>query len=991
MNEISLDTIKGDADANTNITFAGSDVTTFTQGGQERLRLNTTGAQVTGNIVVSGTVDGRDVAADGVTADAALSRAGGAMGGAITTNSTFDGRDVSVDGTKLDGIESGATADQTDVEIRAAVESASDSNVFTNADHSKLDAIEASADVTDATNVTAAGALMRAGGTMTGGLSGTTASFSSTVSASEYDLPSGGMLDWANGDARIVEGLVNNYSLSFQTYDGSTASTALRLDGNNAATFAGTISSGAISATGSANSGSASHLPAFLASGNYGGGIATRDTKESGWYQQTNGADWHFYHNRTVASDTPTSKIVLSFNSSGNATFAGTISSGAITSTSSMNAAGGYYVSGTEVIDASRNLTSIGNITTAGSTSIQTAGTNTNMTIGTSVSGSTGLLKLISTGDIQLYQYGTSWSTNVTFKGDGNVGIGTPTPYGLTHWQKSSTVNLVATNTGADGQADTTVMSLIGQARGYSNNLSKLASIDFKTDPTTWYYGAITFNVANLDGTDTSRTPLEAMRINRLGNVGIGTTAPEKNLSIGSSQAEGIQFNFDTTNNYRNQILNYWNSSADSRMDFNVARASGATPSTIMSVGHNSNVGIGTTSPTSKLEVIVTQSDTMTDDTAAFAIKGNGSDGILMGQRATAPYAAWIAAGYLPNIGTSHNYPLALQPHGGSVGIGTTSPAQALQVNGNIRINHPDTGSAPGMTAQLQIYGYEGRGAGIKIRDSVNSAASANNREWFIGSGYAQDGFNIGYASDGSQSSYAAQNKLTITTDGKVGIGTPAPSYPLHIQTNDGTTNSTVGNILITNLSTGTTVPGFGGHIQFQAERNNGVNQNIGKIAFQSEVNAGTNISAGLRLYTSSAGTMTEKGRISWDGMWFVNGVRNYYQKITISNNQSYTFDVPIHSTGNGHTVYYECMYNHFGNDTYGARRMGFFSFRSLSNSTSADHVVHNGGNATNAGAWSVSMVGAGTSTPRMRFTKSAGSYSGTGQGYIHVRGGLPV
>ena len=145
VNEISLDTIKGDADANTNITFAGSDVTTFTQGGQERLRLNTTGAQVTGNIVVSGTVDGRDVAADGVTADAALSRAGGAMGGAITTNSTFDGRDVSVDGTKLDGIESGATADQTDVEIRAAVESASDSNVFTNADHSKLDAIEASA------------------------------------------------------------------------------------------------------------------------------------------------------------------------------------------------------------------------------------------------------------------------------------------------------------------------------------------------------------------------------------------------------------------------------------------------------------------------------------------------------------------------------------------------------------------------------------------------------------------------------------------------------------------------------------------------------------------------------------------------------------------------------------------------------------------------------------------------------------------------------
>ena len=62
-------------------------------------------------------------AAQGTTADAALPRTGGAMTGAITTNSTFDGRDVATDGAKLDGIEAGA-------------------------------------DVTDATNVTAAGALM---------------------------------------------------------------------------------------------------------------------------------------------------------------------------------------------------------------------------------------------------------------------------------------------------------------------------------------------------------------------------------------------------------------------------------------------------------------------------------------------------------------------------------------------------------------------------------------------------------------------------------------------------------------------------------------------------------------------------------------------------------------------------------------------------------------------------------------------------------------
>ena len=62
-------------------------------------------------------------ASQGTTADNALPKSGGAMTGAITTNSTFDGRDVATDGTKLDGI-------------------------------------EASADVTDTANVTAAGALM---------------------------------------------------------------------------------------------------------------------------------------------------------------------------------------------------------------------------------------------------------------------------------------------------------------------------------------------------------------------------------------------------------------------------------------------------------------------------------------------------------------------------------------------------------------------------------------------------------------------------------------------------------------------------------------------------------------------------------------------------------------------------------------------------------------------------------------------------------------
>ena len=75
---------------------------------------------------------------------------------AATDSNVFTDADHS----KLNAIEASATADQTNAEIAAAVEAASDSNTFTDADHSKLNAIEASADVTDATNVDAAGALM---------------------------------------------------------------------------------------------------------------------------------------------------------------------------------------------------------------------------------------------------------------------------------------------------------------------------------------------------------------------------------------------------------------------------------------------------------------------------------------------------------------------------------------------------------------------------------------------------------------------------------------------------------------------------------------------------------------------------------------------------------------------------------------------------------------------------------------------------------------
>ncbi len=68
------------------------------------------------------------------------------LGGNLDTQTfTVDGRDVGTDGTKLDTVETSATADQTGAEIKSAYEGESDTNAFTDADHSKLDGIASSA------------------------------------------------------------------------------------------------------------------------------------------------------------------------------------------------------------------------------------------------------------------------------------------------------------------------------------------------------------------------------------------------------------------------------------------------------------------------------------------------------------------------------------------------------------------------------------------------------------------------------------------------------------------------------------------------------------------------------------------------------------------------------------------------------------------------------------------------------------------------------
>ena len=117
-------------------------------GAGARLATTETGIDVTGSITVSGNVDGRDVAADGILLDA-IEAGADVTDTANVVAALTAGTNITIAG---DG-----TISSTDTNTTYSVQDGELSqNNFTNDDHDKLNEIEASADVTDTANVVAA-------------------------------------------------------------------------------------------------------------------------------------------------------------------------------------------------------------------------------------------------------------------------------------------------------------------------------------------------------------------------------------------------------------------------------------------------------------------------------------------------------------------------------------------------------------------------------------------------------------------------------------------------------------------------------------------------------------------------------------------------------------------------------------------------------------------------------------------------------------------
>jgi hypothetical protein len=213
--------------------------------------------------------------------------------------------------------------------------------------------------------------------------------------------------------------------------------------------------------------------------------------------------------------------------------------------------------------------------------------------------------------------------------------------------------------------------------------------------------------------------------------------------------------------------------------------------------------GIGTTTPVNKLEVVTTKADPATTGLAAngnFRLGATGFTHVLDFGVSTGTYS-WLQARDKSNYAT--NYNLVLNPNGGNIGIGTSSPSAKLNLSGGgFRIfdGFANNVARPGLNTSA-IGNYEIRGVGAGggstqadgaddgfIRISAGGGNSSNTQSSIDITGYSS----VADMNNNILMRTAGLERLRIDLNGNVGIGTSTPTTKLYVN-GDITANSVAG------------------------------------------------------------------------------------------------------------------------------------------------------------------------------------------------------
>ncbi len=310
---------------------------------------------------------------------------------------------------------------------------------------------------------------------------------------------------------------------------------------------------------------------------------------------------------------------------------------------------------------------------------------------------------LISGGTFRIKNFSGSSLAEFQNDGDvyipGNVGIGTNSPESPLHISNSTDELLKLTSTGANSEIR------------FSPNTS---AFDVRI-------GATASSANSEFYVETAGT--KRLYVDNSGNVGIGTTSPSQKLQVaGHTRISGVGngLYFDTTGSTESNVIATINDyetliatnrgsagfgvigNSDIRFGFGTSYNTAQTKLYIN--GSSGNVGIGTTSPSQKLDIQDGQL-TFTQSALNQAVSGRirfneySSDSSVSGAYIQYNGASNYLQMFTNSETTDYEFlralrgsHLSLQPSGGNVGIGTTHPASPLEVNGNVAFGDTATG-----------------------------------------------------------------------------------------------------------------------------------------------------------------------------------------------------------------------------------------------------------------------------------------------------------